>query len=106
MAKQGFELDFTAPFSVSKKGDISSLVTVKKYKYHYHEKYGSPRINEENVAIKGVKTAAENSKMTLNIGKLEAGFVYEIKIDSMLSKGLQDTLTNKVIAYTVKKTKD
>lgn len=106
LEKEGFELDFTTSFSVPKKADISSLLTVKKYQYHYHAKYGSPRINEENVTIKGIKTASKNSKMTLNIGKLEAGFVYEIKIDSMLSKDLKDTLTNKVIAYTVKKTKD
>ena len=106
LEKEGFELDFTEPFSLPKNADISSLLTVKKYNYHYHAKYGSPRINEENVAIKGVKTASKNSKMTLNLGKLEAGFVYEIKIDSMLNKGRKDTLMNKVIAYTVKKTRD
>lgn len=58
------------------------------------------------MVIKAVKTAAKNSKMTLDLGKIEAGFVYEIKIDSMFNKGRKDTLMNKVIAYTVKKTKD
>ncbi len=106
LEKDGFELDFTKPFSIPRNTDISSLLKVKKYNYHYHAKYGSPRINEQNVAIKQIEATSKNSKISLKLGKLEEGFIYEIKIDSVFSKGQKDTLTNKIIAYTVKKTKN
>ncbi len=107
LEKDGFELEFTKPFVGSHHVGLASLLSVKKYNYHYHAKYGSPRINETEVPIDRLtENNKENAtKVKLNLGKLEKGFVYEIRIDSLYSKGQRDTLKNKVIAYTVKETK-
>lgn len=105
LEKDGFELEFTKPFSDFPTSDITPLLAVKKYNYHYHAKYGSPRINETEVRILQATEDHKTNKLKLNLGKMEKGFVYEIKIDSLYSKDRRDTLTNKIVAYTVKKTK-
>lgn len=105
LKKDGFELTFTKPFVVPEGFELADLFKISKYNHHYHAKYGSPRINEADVSIKNMTVAGRNSKLTIETGELEEGFVYEITIDSLYSEGSQDTMTNKIIAYTLKKAK-
>lgn len=105
LKKDGFELTFTKPFAIQEGGDLVDLLKISKYNHHYHAKYGSPRINETDVTVKSIERADRNTKWTIQTGELEEGFVYEITIDSLYSKGSQDTMLNKVVAYTLKKAK-
>ncbi|NGF58008.1 hypothetical protein G5B00_15940 [Parapedobacter sp. SGR-10] len=101
--KDGFDLTFTKGFSVPKGTDLSSWLKIKKYHYHYHAKYGSDRVDEQEVVVKGFKPKAGNTTLSLQLDEVNEGSIYEITIDTLLAKGQQDTLTNKIVAYTVKK---
>lgn len=104
LKKDGFELTFTKALENKEQIHIADLLKINKYTHHYHAKYGSPRIDEEAVSIKNITTNGRNTKLNIETGALTEGFVYEITIDSLYSKERRDTMVNKIIAYTVKKT--
>src|SRR5690606_4518430 len=104
LKKDGFELTFTKALENKEQIHIADLLKINKYTHHYHAKYGSPRIDEEAVSIKNITTNVRNTKLNIETGALTEGFVYKIMIDSLYSKDRRDTMVNKIIAYTVKKT--
>src|SRR5690606_33722685 len=67
--KEGFDLTFTKGFSIPKGTDLSSWLKIKKYHYHYHAKYGSDRVDEQEVVVKGFKSKAGNTKLSLQLGE-------------------------------------
>lgn len=45
LLEDGFEIFFTQPTDLETAVDITGMVRVRRYNYHYHEKYGSEEIN-------------------------------------------------------------
>ncbi|NGF57716.1 hypothetical protein G5B00_14450 [Parapedobacter sp. SGR-10] len=105
LANDGFELTFTKALSIPTGTDLASLLKVKRYYYHYHAKYGSERVDEQEISIKDLTAGTGNTRLSLHLDEIRKGFVYEIKIDSIFTKNQQDTLANKIVAYTVKEVK-
>lgn len=102
LKKDGFELSFTKPLARQDKEDLIKAISIRKYNYHYHAKYGSEQINTEEVSIADVKIHRNGKEMSLKLDTVEKGFIYEMNLDSVFSKNRTDTLINKIVAYTVK----
>src|SRR5690606_15840783 len=105
LTKEGFDLTFTKPLSQQEKEAVLAAISLKKYNYHYHAKYGSPQINLSEVPINDLKIHRNRKRLALTLPSIEKGFVYELTLDSLFSKNQTDTMINKIVAYTVKETK-
>lgn len=105
LTENGFELSFTKALDIQDKEDLLSALSIKKYNYHYHAKYGSEQINVEKIKVKNMDIQRNKKELVLDLGSVEKGFVYELHIDSVYSKNRMDTLADKTIAYTVKEKK-
>lgn len=98
----GFELEFTKPISRSDSLFSDSAWRVHRYRYHYHEKYGSPQVDVREIPLKQPRLSSDGRQIKLPMDDLEAGFVYEFTLDGIISKDRQDTLTKKKVMYTLK----
>jgi len=79
---QGFALDFTVPLNATEAAKPANY-RLKRFRYLYHEKYGSPRIDETPVAIEAVRVAADARRVELTLRSLEPGYVYEFQLESL-----------------------
>ena len=105
LTENGFALSFTKTLNIQDQEDLLSALSIKKYNYHYHAKYGSEQINVEKIKVKNMDIQRNKKELVLDLGSVEKGFVYELHIDSVYSKNRVDTLADKTIAYTVKEKK-
>ena len=97
----GFDLDFTKAVNTLKATDRSNY-TLSHYRYKYHKKYGSPRIDTMRVPVTDIRFSPDHKKISLSLPELKAGFVYELKLgDIQSASGI--TLENKLICYTLNK---
>ncbi|MGO1868078.1 MAG: DUF7133 domain-containing protein [Sphingobacterium sp.] len=101
LQKEGFEIEFTKP--IQKNSILAdSVVRARRYRYHYHEKYGSPQVDAEAVPIIQKGVSNDGKKLQVHLEKLDQNFVYEISLDPIISEEQQDTLKNKSMMYTIK----
>ena len=105
LLENGFALKFTKALEKKESQELLSRIKIKKYRYLYHEKYGSPTVDESQVPIDQLEFSSGNKVLSLALGEMSKGFVYEVQLDSIFSKNSVDTMVSKVIAYTVKETK-
>lgn len=103
LQEKGFKLELTKPITNSDSLVRDSTLQVQRYRYHYHEKYGSPQIDREPIAVTQYHLSPDGQTLNLTLGKLEAGFVYEVTLDQIISADGADTLDHKQVMYTVKK---
>ena len=80
----GFEIEFTYPVDKKTAQDLDSYFA-RSYIYKYHPVYGSPAINEEKVAIKGVKVSEDGLKVRVVIENLRPYYVHEIMLAGIRS---------------------
>lgn len=98
LTAKGFDLVFTQPVTAAalKPGNYH----IRRYRYAYHKKYGSPQLDVQAIHVRSVKAAPDGKRVSLVLDGLAPGFVYEIKLDSITSRqGLP--LANKLICYTL-----
>jgi cytochrome c551/c552 len=81
----GFEIEFTLPVDINKAQDVSSY-SGRSFVYKYHPVYGSPTINDEKLAIKGVKVSSDGLKVRLVVDNLKQYYVHEINVGGIKSK--------------------
>jgi cytochrome c551/c552 len=81
----GFEIEFTYPIDKAKAEDLSAYAG-RSYIYKYHPVYGSPTINEEKLAIKGVKVSADQMSVRIVIDNLRQYYLHEISLPGIRSK--------------------
>jgi mono/diheme cytochrome c family protein/glucose/arabinose dehydrogenase len=86
LGDRGFALEFTVPMNRDTLGKADSYF-VKRFRYFYHEKYGSPRIDEVPVKITGLKVSADGRRVEMNVEDLKPGHVYEFQLDRLTSAG-------------------
>ncbi len=99
----GFDLSFTSPVNKVLATDINNY-QFRIYYYQYHKKYGSPQMEAENIAVKKITVSADGKKVSLQLDAMKANYVYELKLGGI--KGVSgDTVSNKIICYTVNKLK-
>jgi mono/diheme cytochrome c family protein len=78
----GFRLQFTVPMNAAALADAARY-RFRRFRYIYHQHYGSPRVDEEAVAVKSLKADAAGASVELDLAKLEPGFVYQLELDGL-----------------------
>ena len=81
----GFEIEFTQPVDKKTAEDLDSY-SGRSYIYKYHPVYGSPTVNEEKFAIKGVKVSEDAMRVRVVIDNLRQYYLHEINIAGIRSE--------------------
>ena len=85
LTSRGFSLGFTQPV------DPESLqkIEITRHTYRYHAAYGSPKVDKQNVIIKGGATLSEGNRSCVinlkNTGDLKRGYLYTIRLPEVRS---------------------
>ncbi|MEP6734316.1 MAG: c-type cytochrome [Chryseolinea sp.] len=80
----GFEIEFTLPVD-KKTAEVLDSYVGRSYIYKYHPVYGSPTVNEEKLAIKGVKVSEDGKKVRLVIDNIRQYYLHEINVSGIRS---------------------
>ncbi len=80
----GFELSFTKPVDPETATDLSSY-HVTGFTYQYHSTYGSPIINRETAAVRGVKVSDDGMSARIAVDGLRKGYIHELMMTSLRS---------------------
>ncbi|MBO0931684.1 c-type cytochrome [Fibrella aquatilis] len=96
----GFEVEFTKPVSKISAEDLASY-SVESFIYKYHPVYGSPTINKEKHAIKGVKLSNDGMKARVIVDNLRQHYIHQLTIDGIRSQDGSYSLVHPVAYYTL-----
>ncbi len=84
LTKTGFEVTFTKPLDdVSAKRQAA--FAVQSFTYHYWSTYGSPEVDRRAEKVSGVTVSADRRTVSLAVGGLRPGRVYELQLDGIKS---------------------
>lgn len=81
----GFEIEFTKPVNRKYAEDLSSY-SVESFIYKYQGVYGSPPMNTEKCAVRGVKVSADGMKARIVVDNLRRYYIHTITLN-----GIQET---------------
>ncbi|MFC3121384.1 hypothetical protein [Agaribacter flavus] len=94
LTKNGFKISFSLPL------DTKPSIAAEAHTYHYHAKYGSPKV-DHSANIKVNTTLSEDRKtMWINYPQLASGYVYTMNLRGAQTQDSQALLGN-IIRYTV-----
>lgn len=97
LTHSGFKLTFTEPLDESTiKSDSFSA---QQWHYHYHQKYGSPKVDLASLDVSSVSLSDDGRSVEVNM-PLHAGKVVEIAFDAVKSYTGRSVSTGKVF-YTL-----
>jgi len=96
---KGFTLLFTKPLADLRSAELLYKVQVKRFYYHYHQKYGSPRVEETDVEVARVKLTEDKQRLDIELSNLKAGYVYDLSLKDLVAAA-GDTLRNNRLFYT------
>ncbi|MEM6840838.1 MAG: hypothetical protein AAF632_01325 [Bacteroidota bacterium] len=96
---EGFKLTFTRPVD-RKMAEKPDNYQFSRYYYAYHQKYGSPRMDEQPVAVKQVQISEDGKEVLLTLAEMIPGYVYDLQIGQLSSmEGVN--LKNRRLFYTL-----
>src|SRR5262249_30118354 len=95
----GFLLRFTVPMNRAA-AVTTEKYRVRRFRYLYHEKYGSPRIDQVPVAISKISLSDDGRDAELTLAEMEPGFVYEFQMEDLAAADGQ-LLVNPTGFYTL-----
>ncbi len=81
----GFEIEFTQPVNKKTAENLDSYFG-RSYIYKYHPVYGSPTVNEEKLAIKGVKVSDDGLHVRVVIDNLKQYYIHELILSGIRSE--------------------
>lgn len=81
----GFEIEFTMPVDKSKAEDLASY-SGRSFIYKYHPVYGSPVVNEQSLAIKGLKVSADGLSVRVVIDNTRQYYIHELNVTGVKSR--------------------
>jgi hypothetical protein len=84
LTKKGFQITFTKPVDPKLAGDPENY-NLERWGYHYHPKYGSPKINLKKEKPTQVKISADGLKVNVET-TLETNRVYRFNLDAISAK--------------------
>ena len=96
----GFEVEFTQPVSKASADDLASY-SVESFIYKYHPVYGSPTINKERHAIKGVKLSDDGLTARIIVDNLRQHYIHQLTIDGVRSQEGSYSLIHPIAYYTL-----
>ncbi|MFA6544049.1 MAG: hypothetical protein WCS99_06465 [Limisphaerales bacterium] len=81
LTREGFDATFTKPVDPKSVGDLAAW-SVQRFRYHYHRKYGSPKIDEQPVPVSAARVSADGRTVSLALGAggLAPRFLYEFHL--------------------------
>jgi cytochrome c551/c552 len=80
----GFEIEFTLPVDKKTAENLDSY-NGRSYIYKYHPVYGSPTVNEQKLAVKGVKVSPDGMRVRVVIDNLRQYYVHELNVAGIRS---------------------
>ncbi|MES2730337.1 MAG: plastocyanin/azurin family copper-binding protein [Bacteroidota bacterium] len=89
----GFEVEFTQPVDKKTASDPASYA-LNGFIYKYHPVYGSPIINQQECAIKGIEVSADGMKVRLAVDGLRQKYIHELKAEGIRSQSALALLHN------------
>ncbi len=101
LSKTGFKLTFSMPLN-AQQASLLSNYHFKRYYYEYHQAYGSKQFDVQDVAIKNISLSANGKEVSIELAEMKAGYVYELKLDNLVSAQNQQ-LMNTLICYSLNK---
>ncbi len=96
---EGFDLHFTQPMDEATLRDTSNY-QFRHYYYEYHLKYGSEQFDVKKVDVKDIEVSDGGKKVSLKLGSLKPGYIYELRMGELKSEEGQ-VLENRLVCYTV-----
>lgn len=96
----GFEIEFTKPVNRRSAEDISSY-SVESFIYKYQGVYGSPPMNTEKCAIKGVKLSDDGMKARIVVDNMRRYYIHTIMADGVIDKEASYSLVHPIAYYTL-----
>lgn len=93
LTRTGFRLSFTKPLS-SDTVNASSF-QAEHWHYHYHEKYGSPKVDQQTIEVSAVKLSADKKSVEITM-PLQKGKVIAIDFSGVKSLEGRQVSTGKV----------
>jgi glucose/arabinose dehydrogenase len=99
LTDKGFRFTFTQPVDA----DLAKSAATwpcKRYWYRYHRAYGSKQYEVTDVAVAGVRVAADGLSVEVDLNELKAWNVHEFKINGLKAKD-GTALANPLICYTL-----
>ncbi|WP_375444493.1 hypothetical protein [uncultured Fibrella sp.] len=96
----GFEVEFTRPVTKLSAEDLASY-SVESFLYKYHPVYGSPTINKEKHAIKGVKLSDDGMRARIVVDNLRKNYIHQLTLDGVRSEEGTYSLVHPIAYYTL-----
>ena len=96
----GFEIEFTKPVNKKYAEDLSSY-SVESYIYKYQGVYGSPPVNTEKCAVKGVKVSEDGMKSRIIVDNLRRYYIHTITLNGIQDQENSNSLVHPVGYYTL-----
>jgi azurin len=78
----GFEIEFTQPVDKATAQDPNSY-QVSSFTYKYHPVYGSPAVNLESHALKGIKVSPDGLKVRLVVDQARQYYIHELTLSGV-----------------------
>jgi cytochrome c551/c552 len=96
----GFEIEFTKPADRKYAEDIASY-NVESFIYKYHSVYGSPPVNNQKLAIKGIKLSADALKARIVVDGLRPYYIHTITLNGVRDAENAFSLVHPTAYYTL-----
>jgi hypothetical protein len=84
LTKDGFDLTFTKPLDAATAERLSAY-SLLSFTYNYWSTYGSPEVDRKAEKVQGVTVSLDRKKVSLAVGGLRRGRVYELHLDGIKS---------------------
>ena len=101
----GFEVEFTKPLDRASAEDLAAY-KVESFIYKYHPVYGSPVINKEIHALKGVQVSADGMKARIIVNGMREHYIHQITLDGVRATEGSHSLVHPIAYYTLNATPD
>jgi cytochrome c551/c552 len=96
----GFEIEFTKPVNRKSAEDLASY-SVQSYIYKYQGVYGSPPMNTENCAVRGVKVSSDGLKARIIVDNLRQYYIHTITLNGLQDQDKSAPLLHPTAYYTL-----
>ncbi len=97
---RGFALGFTQPVESS----TLKKIKVRRHTYKYHQRYGSPKVDDREEEAFKMNLSANGLRCTLSLPELKEGYLYTIDLSGVISQTGNPLLGDKVY-YTLHRTR-
>lgn len=104
LTPRGFRLQFTAPFD-PQAATVAANYRLGRFRYVYHEHYGSPRVDSQELRVKEARLAPSRDTVELDIDRLDPGYIYELEVTGVTAADGR-ALTDATAYYTLNRTLD